>query len=424
MKYIISTLGCKVNQYESQQMCEMLEAHGCIPAGADECADICIVNTCSVTSTADQKGRQTIGRMRRKHPGAIVCVTGCCAQGTPDKADLLAGDIVIGNSNRERLWELITQFIERREKIVCVEPHAADFSGAPVHGCGERTRALIKIEDGCNRFCSYCIIPYARGRVRSRPLEDIAAEAHILAHDFREVVLVGINLTAYGMCKAFDLADAVSTVAQVEGIKRIRLGSLEPDYLTDDLLDRLAACDKLCPHFHMSLQSGCTATLRRMNRHYTAEEYLDICRRLRQRWPDCSITTDVMVGFAGETDEEFEQSLTFVRSAGFAKVHCFTYSRRPGTVADRLEGHVPPEVSAPRSTQMLRAASESALAFNRSQIGKAAEILIEREISPGVWEGFSRNYTPYRISGSFERGQLVTVTANDACEQFCTGTTV
>jgi len=423
MTYSIITLGCKVNQYESQQMCEMLEKSGHKPASDKNYADIYIINSCAVTATAEQKSRQAVHRARRANPNAIICLSGCISQAFPDKYSSFTGaDIVIGNSNRESLPEMINQFISERKQIDNILPHTSD-SGlfGCISGLGERTRAFIKIEDGCNRFCSYCIIPYARGRVRSRSIEDITLEAKLLSENFREIVLTGINLSAFGQDSDHSLIDAVNAVAAIDGIERIRLGSLEPDLLSENLLDELSSEPKFCPQFHMSLQSGCDATLRRMNRHYDSTHYASLVNKIRERFSNPSITTDVMVGFPGETEEEFEQSLSFVKDIGFTRVHCFIYSPREGTVAAKMDDQVPQSIKNIRAAQLQQAAAFSASEFMQSQLGLISEVVAEREIEPGVWEGYSRNYTPFRFSGNYQRGRLYQILTDCAEENYCSG---
>ncbi|MCH5200306.1 MAG: MiaB/RimO family radical SAM methylthiotransferase, partial [Oscillospiraceae bacterium] len=287
----------------------------------------------------------------------------------------------------------------------------------------ENTRAYIKIEDGCDRFCSYCIIPKARGRVRSKGIERIAAEAGFHAEDgHREIVLTGINLSCYGVDIGLSLYDAVRAVAEQPLIERVRLSSLEPELLTGEVIDRLAGVDKLCPHFHLSLQSGCSSTLKRMNRHYSAEEYREIVERLRKTFPECGITTDVMVGFAGETDEEFQQSAEFVKGIGFAKVHVFTYSVRPGTRAAEMEGQVPAEIKEQRYRVMSEIAEIARREFWSRNAGTVHKVLIERQTSPEFINGYTENYIPVRIfGGKAKRHDIIEVEITGAQKEFCVG---
>lgn len=422
MKFRIITLGCKVNQYESQKMADLLCEHGHSPALGDESCDIAIVNSCTVTATADQKTRQSVRRLRRENPGAIICLTGCWPQAFPEKgASFEAADIVIGNSNRERLPELIEQFAATHTHCANIVEHSVSsgLSGC-VCGFGERSRAFIKIEDGCNRFCSYCIIPYARGRVRSRSIDDVIAELKALDGHYREIVFTGINLTAFGTDTGCDLGDMVHEAAKIDGIERIRLGSLEPDHMTPTLLDKLAAEPKFCPQFHISLQSGCTETLKRMNRHYSADEYAALVASINERFENPAVTTDVMVGFPGETQDEFERSLEFVKSIGFLKVHCFIYSRRSGTIAASMPDQVPESVKKERSERLIAACDAATETFHNAQCGIEAEVLVEREIAPNVFEGYSRNYTPFLLhTFGLERGETVRCIPNRSDLDHC-----
>ena len=335
MNFNILTLGCKVNQYESQAMREELLHNGFTLSEDKERADVTVINTCTVTSVSDAKNRKLIHRVRRQNPDGIIVLTGCMPQAFPDDTESFeACDIVLGNRERGRLVPAIREFMQSRLQMIEIPAHmdrGAVFENLSVSSFGEHTRAFIKIEDGCNRFCSYCIIPYARGRVRSKPLEELKKELVTVAGSgYREVVLVGINLSAYGQGEDFDLADAVDAVCETEGVERVRLGSFEPEMMYDTLIKRFSKQEKFCPQFHLSLQSGCDETLKRMRRQYDTDEYMRIVEDLRANFDNPSITTDVMVGFAGETDDEFEQSLAFVRKVGFSKTHVFPYSRRRG----------------------------------------------------------------------------------------------
>lgn len=401
MKAAFYTLGCKVNQYESQYMSEQLQKMGFQIVDEDEEADVYVINSCSVTAESDRKTRQHVRKIKAQHQDSITVLTGCVPQAFPGMCrELTQADIVLGNNSNSLLYEKICEYKEKGERIFATVPHekGEKFECTEINSFRERTRAYIKIEDGCNRFCSYCIIPYARGRVRSKPLGIIRNEAQKLEKaGFREIVLVGINLSAY--CdEGKDIADAVRTVAEVEGIKRVRLGSLEPDHITDDIIEKLSSCSKFCPQFHISLQSGCTATLKRMNRHYTADEYELLCKKLRSTFTDCTLTTDVMVGFNGETDEEFAESLEFVKKIGFEKVHIFPYSVREGTAAAKLSGRIEKAVKEKRVKEMEKAADELRKSYLSSQFGKTVEIIPE-EFSSGMTGGYTANYTPVKIKG-------------------------
>ena len=426
MKAKIITLGCTVNQYESEAMLEALLAGGFQEAASGEEADVMVVNSCTVTATSDQKVRQTLRRARKENPGAVTVLTGCMPQAFPEEAAaLLEADVVLGNARRADLLPRVMEYLSSKQRIVDIAPHekGEKFERMAVSTFHGRTRAFLKIEDGCDRFCSYCIIPYARGRVRSKPLEDIQEEVRRLGEQgFQEVVLTGINLPAYGRELGLHLCDAVEAACQAPGISRVRLGSLEPEQLTPDVIARMAKEEKLCPQFHLSLQSGCDATLRRMNRHYTTAEYRQIVGNLRAAFPGCAITTDIMVGFAGETQEEFEQSLQFAREIAFAKVHVFAYSRRPGTRAYDAPGQVPNKVKEERSRQMIQVTKTTQQAFLQAQVGKVEEVLFEQQREQGVWEGYTRNYTHVLApSGKDLSGQLLPVELLEVQGESCVG---
>ncbi|MBQ2774493.1 MAG: tRNA (N(6)-L-threonylcarbamoyladenosine(37)-C(2))-methylthiotransferase MtaB [Clostridia bacterium] len=402
MKAAFYTLGCKVNQYESQSMEQELSKKGFEIVDCDEKADVYVVNSCTVTAESDRKTRQSVCRLRKLHPDAVIVLTGCMPQAFPQDAQLLTqADIVTGNRSNGQIPELIDRFFAQRQRIVHIEPHEKDekFSGPIVSDFRERTRATVKIEDGCNRFCSYCIIPYARGRVRSKPLEKIAEEiAALEKNGFCEIVLVGINLSAYGTDCGKTICDAVELAASFPKISRVRLGSLEPDHMTQEITDRLAKCKKLCPQFHISLQSGCDNTLKRMNRHYTSAEYEELCSRLRKSFADTTLTTDVMVGFAGETYDDFIESMDFVKKIGFEKVHVFPYSQRTGTRAAEFPNQIPKAEKENRSRMMIAAAKEIRDNFLEEQIGKTVSVLFEERLRDGTVQGYTANYTPVRIS--------------------------
>lgn len=401
MRVTIHTLGCKVNQYESEAMLQVLLEHGFLKCPENEPADVVIVNSCTVTAQSDAKVRQALRRLKKLNPGAVAVLTGCMPQAFPEQMlSFDEADIILGTKNRLLLPEYIANYLSAKQRIVDIKPHenGEKFESMHLHRFQERTRAFLKIQDGCNRFCSFCIIPYARGRVRSKPLADIEAEVRSLAENgYREIVLTGINLPAYGQELGLTLCDAVDTVCRVDGIKRVRLGSLEPERMGDDVIARFAAEPKLCPQFHLSLQSGCDATLIRMNRHYNTEDYRQIVTALRQSFPNAAITTDIMVGFAGETDEEFRQSLRFAEETGFAKVHVFAYSLRPGTRACDFPDQVPASVKAARSKEMQAVAAKTRLAFFREQLGRHEPVLVEKEIRENLYEGYTMNYTPVWI---------------------------
>ena len=424
MKAAFYTLGCKVNQYESQAMAQRLENIGFVICDADEDADVYIINSCTVTAESDRKTRQAVRRFRKLHPDSIILLTGCMPQAFPKAGEELdSADIVIGNKSNHLIDKYIMQYINSGGRIVAVEQHKSGeaFGGDVISSFRERTRANVKIEDGCNRFCSYCIIPYARGRVRSKPLETLKEEISALEKSgFSEIVLVGINLSAYGTDIGSSLAEAVETVASFKGISRIRLGSLEPDHITDEVIERLSAVEKFCPQFHISLQSGCNKTLKKMNRHYTAEEYYELCVKLRNAFEGATLTTDVMVGFPDETAEDFAESLEFVKKVGFEKVHVFPYSRREGTPAARMPNQVENAEKSRRAAIMIEETEKIRKAFLEAQIGKTLEVLPE-EFHDGFVQGYTANYTPVRIFGAENAKGIIKAEITSVEDDFCIG---
>ena len=337
MKAAFYTLGCKVNQYETEYMAEVLKNAGMQIVSHNEDADYYIINSCTVTATADQKTRQNVRKFKRQHPNSVVILTGCMPQAFPEQASALnEADIVLSNKSNDDILDLINQFNVTHNRIIKIDKHQKDdeFSKCSINQFSERIRAFVKIEDGCDRFCSYCIIPMSRGRVRSKSLEDLKEEITMLGNNgIKEIVLVGINLSSYGKGQEFNIVDAVRICNDDPNIKRVRLGSLEPDHITDEVIEGLAQCKKLCPQFHISLQSGCDKTLKEMNRHYNSDEYRRLCKKLRDTFDDATVTTDIMVGFNNESEDDFNVSLAFAKEIGFEKVHTFPYSERQGTVA-------------------------------------------------------------------------------------------
>lgn len=398
MTFTILTLGCKVNQYESQVMHEALLTAGHTPVPLTEKPELCVINTCTVTSVSDSKAMKLLRRTRRENPACVIVLTGCMPQAFPErKGQFSEADIVLGNKCRGELLPAVENFLQTRRPVFQIEPHQNDtsFESMSVQAFHERTRAFVKIEDGCNRFCSYCIIPYARGRVRSKPLSELTEElTRIAGKGYREIVLVGINLSAFGQEWGLDLGDAVEAACAVDGIERVRLGSLEPERMDEAMIARLSRQKKLCPQFHLSLQSGSAGTLKRMNRHYTPDEYRAIVQNLRVAFPNAAVTTDIMVGFPGETQKEFEESLAFAQEIGFARAHVFSYSRRPGTKADKEPDQVSAEVKEQRSKEMIALTNRTRSAFLNEQAGLVEEVLFETKRNGGFCEGYTRNHTP------------------------------
>ncbi len=427
MKVSSITLGCKVNQYETQAMLQQLFRGGFSACQNNEPADIILLNSCTVTSASDQKVRQTLHKARREHPHAVIVLTGCMPQAFPELAEELTdADIVLGNSNRAALLSHILAYLSTKQRIIDITPHSDKFESMQVEQFHERTRAFMKIQDGCNRFCSFCIIPHARGRVRSKSLPDLIDEATQLAQKgYREIVLTGINLSAFGQDCGLHLCDAVEAVCAVQGIERIRLGSLEPEQLNPDVIARLAVQKKLCPQFHLSLQSGCNETLTRMCRHYTTEEYRTIVQNLHSAFTNAAITTDMMVGFPGETDAEFMQSLAFAREIAFARVHVFAYSRRPGTKACDAPNQITKRIKDARSKELTALTNQTRQVFLKAQCGTVQAVLAEREIAPGIFEGYTPNYTPVQFTAAQQVcGQIILVKITDAEQTHCRGITI
>ncbi len=425
MNVAFYTLGCKVNQVETEALREAFEAAGHTVVSEHAPFDAVVINSCTVTAESDRKTGQAVRRFRKERPDAILVLTGCMVQASAERARALqAADIIVGNTDLTRIVRLTEQFALDGEPVFEVSAHRKNerFNTPPLRRFAERTRAYIKIEDGCERFCTYCIIPTARGPVRSKPTAQIRQEAEELARSgFSEIVLVGINLTAYGKGDGVTLCDAIDEVCAVEGVKRVRLGSLEPDHLHDDMLRRLAEQPKFCPQFHLSLQSGCDATLARMNRHYDTAFYRDLVGRIRAIFPHAAITTDIMVGFAGETEEEFAQSLAFAGEIGFAKTHVFAFSRRQGTVAYGLSNQVTKAQKSDRSRRMIALSAKSEAAFLKTQIGKTTPVLFE-SARDGFAEGYTANYTRVCVrSNHAHTGELLPVRLVAAENEYCIG---
>lgn len=419
MNIAFYTLGCKVNQYETEVMREsfLQKGHSVVPYTAQ--FDAIIINSCTVTAESDRKTRQALNKFRKNNPNAIIALTGCMVQAfSQESKELKNADIIMGNTDVIKVVESVERFARDGQPIfeVCEHSKKEKFNTPPVKEFAERTRAYMKIEDGCDRFCTYCIIPTARGRVRSKPIFEIKKEAQELAENgFSEIVLVGINLTSYGKGEDLNICDAVDAVCDTPGIKRVRLGSLEPDHITDEMLLRLKNQPKFCPQFHLSLQSGCDETLKRMNRHYDCDFFRDLVLRIRKMFPQSSVTTDIMVGFAGETETEFLQSLEFVKEIGFAKSHIFAYSRRKGTMAYELKSQVNNSVKSKRSKMMIEATRKSEDDFLDALIGTTQNVLFETEIGE-YFIGYTENYCRVKIkSPRIKTGEIfkVKITSRD-----------
>ncbi len=424
MKFAFFTLGCKVNQYESSAMqTEVCAAgHTAVPVEAEP--EVLVINSCTVTAESDRKTRQALRRFRRALPQAVIVLTGCLPQAFGDTFNALTdADIVMGNASNERLINNVERFLATGERVCDIESHARGelFKTPPICKFPERTRAYLKIQDGCERFCTYCIIPKARGFVRSKAPDAIRTECETLAaNGHKEVVLVGINLSTYGKDIGLNLCDAVDAVCATDGIERVRLGSLEPDLFNDDMLKRLKAQPKFCPQFHLALQSGCDATLRRMNRHYDSAFFLDLVTRIRALFEDSSITTDIMVGFPGESEEEFEQSVAFVKKVGFARSHVFAYSRREGTPAAKMPQQISNAEKHARSQAMIKAAFEAEQAFLQGQVGAVMKVQFET-YDNGVNRGYTPNYTLVYVEGDDLSGSIRDVRLTAVRDDVMTG---
>ena len=414
MKAAFYTLGCKVNQYETQIMEQKLSEAGYEIVSPDEPADVYIVNSCTVTGESDRKTRQILRRLRRLNPAALTVLSGCFPQSFPEKAEAIReADVVTGTRERGNIARIISQALETGRRVELVSDFEKDepFEAMQARGLIGRTRAFVKIEDGCSRYCSYCIIPYSRGPVRSKPLPALGREiSSLAARGYKEMVLVGINLSSYGKDCGLTLADALETIERVPGDFRVRLGSLDPELIDADFLARARTLKKLCPHFHLSLQSGCAATLKRMNRPYSPAEYARSVALLREAFPGCGVTTDVIVGFPGETPEEFGESLAFVERIGFSQMHVFMYSRREGTRAARMPGQIEKNEKERRSRRMIEAGLRSRREFLERQAGETLPVLFEAASVPGEYEGFAPNYAPVRLRSQQDlHGRLLTV---------------
>lgn len=390
------TLGCKVNQYESNGMMQKLKEAGYeIVDINDDISDVCIVNTCTVTNISDRKSRQILRKVKDKNPNAIIVATGCYAQVSRKALEEMPEiDIVLGNDEKKEIVKYIEQYNNSKFTEIEDISKQKEFVDMGEITYTEKTRAVVKIQDGCNQFCSYCIIPYARGRVRSRKQENIIKEANKIAQEgIKEIVLTGIHIASYG--KDFNnengLIELLEELNKVEGIKRIRLGSLEPKIITEEFVQRLVKLEKICHHFHLSLQSGCDSTLKRMNRKYTTQDIREIANRLRRYYPDVMLTTDIIVGFPGETDEEFETTKKFLEEIKLYKMHVFPYSKREGTVAAKMENQIDGNIKEERSKELIELSNKNQEEYNKSYIGRKVEVLFE-EKDGEYYKGHTQNY--------------------------------
>ena len=398
LKVALHNLGCKVNAYETEAMAQKLEDAGYEIVPFNEKADVYIIYTCSVSNMAERKSRQMLHKAKKMNEDAVVVAAGCYVQTATEKLlEDLSVDILIGNNKKKDIVEELQKYFDdnKYNKNVIDINATNEYEELELATVTEHTRAYIKIQDGCNQFCSYCIIPYARGRIRSREFDNIKQEVTELAQKgFKEIVLTGIHLSSYGNNEN-KLIDVVEMIAGIEGVERIRLGSLEPNIVTEDFAKRLAKVDKICPHFHLSMQSGCDNTLKRMNRHYTSDEYFEKCELLRKYFDNPAFTTDVIVGFPGETQEDYEISREFVKKVRFSELHVFKYSKRDGTVAAKMENQIPEPVKTERSEDLIKVGENLTMEYRRKFIGKKVSVLFEEIINvagENYWVGHTKEY--------------------------------
>ena len=431
-KICFVTFGCKVNYYETECMKSMFREADFEITDKAVSADAVVINSCTVTASGDSRTLTALRKLRSALPEAVIALTGCYPQANREEVEKLGeADIIVGTKDRSAIVRLVMECFSERRRIVDIREYSSDDSFEPLK-CTQfdsNTRAFVKIQDGCDQFCSYCMIPFARGRCRSKPLSLLYEEARaIAAGGVKEIVLSGINLAFYGREWGRDLSDAVEMCAHTKGIERVRLGSLEPELMSGELLRRLRELPEFCPQFHLSLQSGCEKTLKAMNRKYTAAEYLAITEHIRGIFPECSFTTDVMVGFPQETDEDHRESVDFVKKIGFSRVHVFRYSRRNGTKAAQMPGQVPENIKSERWQEMTVAAERDRERYLRYMVGKTVPVLFERENSTEFHHGYAPDYTLVKISRKNPekslRNQIRSVIIEGYGQDCCFGSTV
>ncbi len=420
------TFGCKVSQYETDCIADCFKSSG-FSVSAESEADVFVINSCTVTGSGDSKSLYKVRKLRKDYPNSVIVLTGCLPQASPEIAEKCTeADIITGTKDREKLPELVMKIIDNKGSIVDIPEYTShDLYEDISCKSTSKTRAFLKIQDGCNCFCSYCIIPYARGRCRSKPMDSLVKEAEALAQSgHKEIVLVGINLAFYGKEYGLRLVDAVEKCCKIDGIERVRLGSLEPEMISDDDLIRLSRLPEFCPQFHLSLQSGSERTLQRMNRKYTPDEYFALVKKIRSIFPDSAFTTDIMVGFPQETEEEFAESLVFAEKIGFAKIHVFQYSVRNGTPAEKMV-QIPKNIKAERAERMKSLGEKLQGQYMRSLVGKTVPVLFERENSAEFHQGHAPDYTLIKIlrenSKKSLRNQIFYVIIEESHDDYCLG---
>lgn len=426
-KVAFYTLGCKVNQYETEAMTELFEKNGYISVNSEEYADVYVINTCTVTHMSDRKSRQYIRRMKKKNPNAIIAVVGCYSQVSPEEIlDIEEVNLVMGTNDRKAIVENIDNLtVDSKVSTVDDIMKVKDFESIEISQTNGRTRAFIKIQDGCDRYCTYCIIPYARGRIRSRKMDEIVEEIETLSRNgFKEVVLTGIHVASYGkdLRDGSDILTVLKEVHNIDGIERIRLSSVEPKLFTDEFISEICSLEKLAPHFHLSLQSGSDGVLQRMNRRYSAEEYKRIVEILRDRIPDVSITTDVIVGFPGESNEEFLETLGFLKELKLMHTHIFKYSPRKGTPASIMENQIDSQTKNFRSGVLLNLCTKNFRNFVEKFKDRELRILVEELDNDGYYEGLTDNYIRIKVRSEHDiRGEFVDVRISDIMDDYCIG---
>ena len=425
MKFGFYTLGCKVNQYETQAMERLLTARGHQVVPFSDACDGYIINTCSVTAVSDKKNRAVIRRCRRENPEAIIGVCGCYSQHDPQAIEALGVDVVSGSADREAFLDMMLSALEDRQHRVSVDNalRRRVFEVLPAGGLSERTRAMLKVQDGCVNFCSYCIIPYTRGPVRSAPQELVVEQAKALAlESYRELVVTGIEIASWGVDLPGKpgITGLIGAICRAVPDLRIRLGSLEPRIVTEEFCRELAQCSNLCPHFHLSMQTGCDSVLQRMRRKYDTARYFESVELLRQYFPGCAITTDMIVAFPGETEEEFGQSLDFIQKCAFADMHIFPYSRRPGTPADKMPGQHSNAVKDARSQAAIAVADKMNGQYRLSTLGSEQQVLFE-EISDGYYTGHAMNSVRVYVKGDNLHNQVRSVRITELLRDGVTG---
>ncbi|MFR3071646.1 MAG: tRNA (N(6)-L-threonylcarbamoyladenosine(37)-C(2))-methylthiotransferase MtaB [Paeniclostridium sp.] len=428
-KVAFYTLGCKVNQYETEAMLEMFKKDGYTQVDSEEFADVYVINTCTVTHMSDRKSRQYIRRMKKKNPDAIIAVVGCYSQVSPEEIlEIEEVNLVMGTNERRQIVEEIKK-LDASKKASTVDDimKVRAFEEIEINQTNGRTRAFMKIQDGCDRFCSYCIIPYARGgKVRSRDLESVVNEANKLVDNgYTEIVLTGIHVASYGKDVTdaeINLLSVIKAINEIEGVKRIRLSSVEPLLMTDEFIDTVSKMPKVCPHFHLSLQSGCDETLKRMNRRYTTKEYKEIVHKLREKMPNVAITTDVIVGFPGETNDEFNQTYKFLSDVELSQMHIFKYSPRKGTPAATMENQIDPQMKHLRSDKLIALNKKNFNKFATKFIGEEFEVLFEQNIGDNKYEGLTPNYIRVVVESDEDiQGKILNTKISDVKDEYVEG---